>query len=121
MLTHHITAGIGAYIFAKREINADRHAKLEQSRKRKEDIRSMEYGDNVPVRPLHAAPTGGGHAGAGAGAPARDDSTGSPSQELGGDPAPTRHAPTTEQQRVSEKSKFEPETPYKSRKGDRFS
>lgn len=83
----------------------------------------MEYGDNVPGRPLSASTMGGGYGGNGNGngSPARDDSAGSPSQEICSDPAPTRHAPATEQQRVNEKSKFESNTPYRSPKGDRFS
>lgn len=112
---------MGAYIFAKREINADRQSKLEQSRKRKDEVRSMEYSDNIPSRPLSASTMGGGLNNNGNGAPAREDSAGSPSQEISSDPAPTRHAPATEQQRVNEKSKFESNTPYRSPKGDRFS
>ncbi|KAL2760504.1 hypothetical protein ACRALDRAFT_2116910 [Sodiomyces alcalophilus JCM 7366] len=53
--------------------------------------------------------------------PARTDLAGSPSQESGADPAPTRHAPTTEGQRVAEKSKYESSRPFVSPKGDRFS
>lgn len=37
------------------------------------------------------------------------------------EPAPTRHTPDSEEERVSEKSKFEAAAPYKARKGDRFS
>jgi hypothetical protein len=55
------------------------------------------------------------------GGPARADSTGSPSQEATIDPAPTRHAPHTEGQRVTEKSKYETSEPFRARKGDRFS
>lgn len=51
----------------------------------------------------------------------RTDATASPSQESGQDPAPTRHAPENEHQRVYEKSKYETSTPFISRKGDRFS
>ncbi|GAP87570.2 putative SET domain-containing protein [Rosellinia necatrix] len=53
--------------------------------------------------------------------PVANDFAGSPSQEANSDPAPTRHAPTTEGQRVFEKSKYESSTPYQSPKGDRFS
>ena len=55
------------------------------------------------------------------GSPAHHDSTGSPSSEANNDPAPTRHAPQTEAQRLQEKSKFEASEPYRTRKGDRFS
>lgn len=82
-------------------------------------IESLEYSENVPNRPLSSA-TMGGSTGANGG-PARTDTAGSPSQESSSDPAPTRHAPTTEGQRVFEKSKYESSVPYKSPKGDRFS
>lgn len=55
------------------------------------------------------------------GSPARTDTAGSPSQESSSDPAPTRHAPATEGQRVVEKSKYESSVPFTSPKGDRFS
>ena len=91
-------AGAGAYYFAKKEINKDRQAKIEQHRLKKQHNQTMEYGD-----------------------PARDDNVGSPSQEASSDPAPTRHAPATEAERVGEKGKYEASTPFVSRKGDRFS
>jgi hypothetical protein len=55
------------------------------------------------------------------GGPPRSDSSGSPSQESTLDPAATRHAPHTEDQRVREKSKYETSDPFRSKKGDRFS
>ncbi|KAL2207958.1 hypothetical protein CC79DRAFT_1321965 [Sarocladium strictum] len=91
-------AGAGAYYFAKQEINKDRQAKLAQHHQRKAADRALEYSD---------AP--------------RSDSAGSPSQEASSDPAPTRHAPSTEGERVGEKSKYEASKPFVSRKGDRFS
>lgn len=118
--THGFTAGGGAYYFAKKSINADRQARLEESRKKRQMIDSLEYSKNVPANPFSAS-TMGGSSGSGTATPARTDPSGSPSQEASGDPAPTRHAPTTEGQRVVEKSKYESNTPYKSPKGDRFS
>jgi hypothetical protein len=44
-----------------------------------------------------------------------------PSHEASSDPAPTRHAPEDEAQKVREKSKYEASDVYRSRKGDRFS
>lgn len=44
-----------------------------------------------------------------------------PSVQASQDPAPTRHAPENEGQRVGEKSKYEASDVYRSRKGDRFS
>ena len=122
-----LAAGAGAYIFAKRSINADRQARLNEQRRKKQAIESLEYSDNVPSRPLSSAAMGGsaiinGHGnGNGNGTPARTDTAGSPSQESSSDPAPTRHAPATEAQRLLEKSKYESSTPFRSRKGDRFS
>lgn len=98
----HITAGGGAYYFAKQQINADRQAKMEAHRKKRQMIENLETTE-------------------GNGSPARTDSTGSPSQEASSDPAPTRHAPETESQRIGEKSKYESANVYRSPKGDRFS
>ncbi|KAF4974982.1 hypothetical protein FZEAL_8166 [Fusarium zealandicum] len=95
-------AGGGAYVFAKRQINADRQAKMEAQREKWRKIEQLEHTN-------------------GNGSPARTDSTGSPSQEASTDPAPTRHAPETEAQRVDEKSKYESTAVYRSPKGDRFS
>ncbi|CAM1507935.1 Fc.00g047830.m01.CDS01 [Cosmosporella sp. VM-42] len=100
-------AGGGAYYFAKQQINAERQAKVEAHRKKMQKIEELQYAHDMSAN--------------GNGSPARTDSAGSPSQEASSDPAPTRHAPATEAERVDEKSKFESNVPYKSRKGDRFS
>ncbi|OTA67715.1 hypothetical protein K449DRAFT_388515, partial [Hypoxylon sp. EC38] len=112
-------AGAGAYYFAKKSINADRAARLEEARRKKQMIDSLEHSNNVPSKPLSASTMGG--SANGNGHPARTDTAGSPSQEASSDPAPTRHAPATERQQVVEKSKYESSTPYRSPKGDRFS
>ncbi|KAK8067101.1 hypothetical protein PG997_013848 [Apiospora hydei] len=109
-------AGGGAYYFAKRDINANRAAKIEEQRRKKQMIESMEYSQNVPQHPISSSTMG-----ASSSTSPRTDPTGSPSQEASDDPAPTRHAPTTEGQRVLEKSKYESTVPFKSPKGDRFS
>ncbi|EOO01506.1 hypothetical protein UCRPA7_3033 [Phaeoacremonium minimum UCRPA7] len=116
-------SGGAAYVFAKRSINADRQSRLEQQRKKKDMMESMEYGSNVPSRPLSSSAMGGSAmtGNGNNGSPARTDTAGSPSQESSADPAPTRHAPTTEGQRVFEKSKYESTAPFRSPKGDRFS
>lgn len=82
-------------------------------------IDSLEYSNNVPAHP--------GSSSTMSGAPkpldsreANADPVGSPGREQY-DPAPTRHAPTTEGERVIEKSKYESSTPFRSKKGDRFS
>ena len=86
-------------------------------------IDSLEHSNNVPSKNLSASAMGGSGStdNNGTATPARTDPSGSPSQEASGDPAPTRHAPATEGQRVVEKSKYESSTPYRSPKGDRFS
>lgn len=111
------TAGGGAYYFAKQSINADRAAKMEESRRKKQMIESLEYGNNVPTKSASAGAMGGSSNGT----PAQTDHSGSPSHEANTEPAPTRHAPATEGQKVFEKSKYESATPFKSPKGDRFS
>ncbi|KID96203.1 hypothetical protein MAJ_07816, partial [Metarhizium majus ARSEF 297] len=105
-------AGAGAYYFAKREINADRQAKLQAARKKREDLRSLEY--SGPGSTSSSVTNGNG-------APAITDTAGSPSQEASNDPAATRHAAVTESQQTREKSKYESSTPYRNPKGDRFS
>ncbi|KAK4138650.1 hypothetical protein BT67DRAFT_17094 [Trichocladium antarcticum] len=95
-------AGGAAYYFAKKSINADRQTRLEEQHRRRMMANSLE---NPATN----------------GSPARTDTAGSPSQESSSDPAPTRHAPATEGQRVVEKSKYESSVPFTSPKGDRFS
>ncbi|CAK7566622.1 MAG: hypothetical protein SEPTF4163_004570 [Sporothrix epigloea] len=107
-------AGGAAYYFAKKSINADRQARLNEQRRKQSILDSLEH-TNVNSNAMNnqlAAST----------AAARVDAVGSPSQESSsGDPAPTRHAPATEAQRVFEKSKYEASVPFRSPKGDRFS
>ncbi|TGO21762.1 hypothetical protein BPAE_0202g00030 [Botrytis paeoniae] len=105
-------AGGTAYYFAKQSINADRAARFEADQKRKRQQEALEYSGRTD-----------GYAGSGSnGGPAKLDSAGSPSQEVSTtEPAPTRHAPASEGQRVREKSKYEPSEPFRSKKGDRFS
>jgi len=78
---------------------------------------SLEYSSNVPSRPATSSAMGGTKNGG----PPRSDHSGSPSQEATVDPAPTRHAPESEGQRVREKSKYETAEPFRAKKGDRFS
>lgn len=106
-MTNDLIAGGGAYYYAKKQINADRQAKLEAHRRKMQMLEEMQYGT--------------GSTGATNGSPARTDTAGSPSSEASSDPAPTRHAPSTEAERVGEKSKFESNVAYRSPKGDRFS
>ncbi|CAL3973172.1 hypothetical protein PZA11_005478 [Diplocarpon coronariae] len=102
-------AGGGAYYFAKKSINADRQARFEADQKKRALQQSLEYSTSHST----AAKSNEG--------PPRADHSGSPSSEATLDPAPTRHAPDSEGQRVQEKSKYETSQPFRSRKGDRFS
>jgi hypothetical protein len=108
------TAGGAAYYFAKQSINADRQARWEADQRRKQMTEALEYSNRPsPSNTRKNANLNGG--------PPREDHTGSPSQEATSDPAPTRHAPESEGQRVREKSKYEASEPYRAKKGDRFS
>ncbi|KAK3064083.1 hypothetical protein LTS18_009186 [Coniosporium uncinatum] len=118
-----IVAGGGAYIFAKRSINADRSARLaaEQERyQRQEKLRQQEYILKAPPAPRSSQSLLGGKSN---GTPGEGvDKMGvDPSMEASQDPAPTRHAPVSEGERVDEKSKYEAAAPWRSKKGDRFS
>ncbi|KAI5786480.1 hypothetical protein DFH27DRAFT_615261 [Peziza echinospora] len=113
-----LDAGAGAYYFAKQEINASRREKYIQLQKRKQHDAEMEY-----------EAKNNGYNGSGSYTQHTQHSD-SPAHELAGspsdeasteDPAPTRHAPLTENQRVAEKSKYEAAKPYRAPKGDRFS
>jgi hypothetical protein len=103
-----LPAGGAAYYFAKQNINADRQARMMEQRKKKAMADSLEASAMNETSAMN-------------GGPARTDTAGSPSQESSSDPAPTRHAPATEGQRVFEKSKYESSVPFRSSKGDRFS
>jgi hypothetical protein len=118
-------AGGAAYYFAKQSINADRQTRYEAEIKRKRMTEALEYSNATSIKsssgssgPFPAADQKKGNLG---GRPPREDSSGSPSQEASSDPAPTRHAPESEGQRVREKSKYEASEPYRAKKGDRFS
>ncbi|KAI1423773.1 hypothetical protein F5Y12DRAFT_755988 [Xylaria sp. FL1777] len=107
-------AGAGAYYFAKKSINADRAQRFEETQRKKRMMNSLEHPENTPTQSASTVPRSND-------APVSNDFAGSPSQEASSDPAPTRHAPTTEGQRVFEKSKYESSVPFQSPKGDRFS
>ncbi|KAK2836970.1 hypothetical protein FQN49_006539 [Arthroderma sp. PD_2] len=109
-------AGGGAYYFAKRSINADRLTRFDAAQKRKDEMARAEASArateqakaaNVRIAQLNSAPQ-------------KDDAY-SPGEELGHDPAPTRHEPETEAQRLSEKGKYEASEVFTSKKGNRFS
>ncbi|OAA45370.1 hypothetical protein ISF_09603 [Cordyceps fumosorosea ARSEF 2679] len=110
--------GAGAYYFAKREINADRKAKLEAHRQKRQDIRAMEYGPSQPM-----IPSENGVATA-ANSSTKPDYAGSPSAESSNDPSPAGQDLGIESAAKREKedvSPYESKVGYRSRKGDRFS
>ncbi len=141
MISH--AAGGGAYYFAKRTINADRAARHEASQNRKEEAARMEarYGapkspipvpptprPSYPSAPLSSLPALGASAGNGSSVHRAEmnegsggDDIGSPSEETGHDPAPTRDEPHMEAQRITEKGKYEAAETFRSKKGNRFS
>ncbi|EFW22641.1 hypothetical protein D8B26_006236 [Coccidioides posadasii str. Silveira] len=133
-------AGAGAYYFAKRSINADRLSRHEAAQRAKQEASKREAEARAPPStiskpPFAVPPTPGASSSneiqeaAGGGKIAKSisanafgqDDVGSPSEEMGHDPAATRHEPDTESQRVSEKGKYEAAELFRSRKGDRFS
>ncbi|KUI71291.1 hypothetical protein VM1G_06935 [Cytospora mali] len=109
-------AGAGAYVVAKRSINADRQARLEDQRKKKDMIASLENSQNVHSQPVSSSNTAGNYVNDGL--PPKEFS---PSREMDFDPAPVKHRPVTEHERIYGKSKYEAAEPYKNKKGDRFS
>lgn len=111
--SNRISAGGGAYYFAKKSINADRMQRFEADQQRRRQQEAYEHSAIASTPPISRKSTNGG--------PAKTDNTGSPSQEASADPAPTRHAPESEGQRIQEKSKYETTQPFRSKKGDRFS
>lgn len=114
------TAGAGAYVFAKKSINADRQARLEDQQKKRAMIASLENSENVPSHPAASSNTAG-KIPVNDGSPPRECVVASPGREMDTDPAPVRHRPLTEHERVYGRSKYEAAEPYRSKKGDRFS
>ncbi|KAI1005405.1 hypothetical protein K3495_g2810 [Podosphaera aphanis] len=84
-------AGGGAYYFAKKSINADKMARFEAEQKRKRQQDSLEYS-----------------------ARASSNSNGNLNHK-------ETHEHHSESPKEVEKSKYEPEKPFRSLKGDRFS
>lgn len=126
-------AGGGAYYFAKKSINADRASRHEAELRRKASLAAAEYQErrSAPTPPtLSSAPPNKTPV------PTDDpslqraklaqqnnvsDVAGSPSSEASNDPAPTRHEPDTDAQRVLEKSKYEATETFRPPRGNRLS
>ncbi|KAL4804887.1 hypothetical protein BDV18DRAFT_161292 [Aspergillus unguis] len=120
-------AGGGAYYFAKKSINADRAARFEADIKKKAQLAAMEA--------EHKRQSAAAFKTDPIGAPTDDpsfkranqarfqnasDDVASPSEEASHDPAPTRHEPETEQDRVMEKGKYEAARPFRPPPGNRL-
>lgn len=119
------TAGGGAYYFAKQSINADRAMRFEQEKKRKSQQAALEAEDRrraAAPAPQSSSPSDDAslkRANMMRFQNAADD-VASPSSEASHDPAPTRHEPETEAERVLEKSKYETAAPFRPPKGNRL-
>ncbi|CRL29433.1 unnamed protein product [Penicillium camemberti] len=117
-------AGGGAYYFAKQSINADRQARFEAEVKRKAQMKQMENEHKRQAQSV-STPTPGNDTSSKRASMARfqnaSDDAASPSAEASHDPAPTRHEPLTESDRVVEKGKYETAQPYRPPSGNRFS
>lgn len=107
-------AGSGAYYFAKQSINADRAARYEAEIKRKAQLKAMEdeHRRQADTSQKRANMTRFQNA---------TDDVASPSAEASHDPAPTRHEPMTERDRVMEKGKYETAEPFRPPPGNRLS
>ncbi|KAJ5947599.1 hypothetical protein N7466_000614 [Penicillium verhagenii] len=120
-------AGGGAYYFAKQSINADRQNRFETEMKRKAQNRAMEdeHRRQVAMVGPNSTPTPGDDASLKRANMSQfqnaTDDVASPSAEASHDPAPTRHEPMTENDRVLEKGKYEAAEPFRPPRGNRFS
>ena len=108
-LTYLIKAGGGAYVFAKRSINADKKARHEEETKRRRLKESLdaEY-LSKPSKPKgnHRKPV---------------DHASSPSSEASKDLAASGHPEDNAANKSDVDNQYLATKPYRSRKGDRFS
>ncbi|KAL6722146.1 hypothetical protein ACLMJK_001253 [Lecanora helva] len=103
-----IIAGGGAYVFAKRSVNADKKARHEEDmkrRRRREELEAELY--STPSNPKNSRRKSSDHAN-------------SPSAEASSDPAPSEPLVGGEAQKTAEDSKYVATKPYRSKKGDRL-
>ncbi|KAL4894510.1 hypothetical protein BDV59DRAFT_200852 [Aspergillus ambiguus] len=117
-------AGGGAYYFAKKSINADRATRYEAEMKRKAQLAAMEAEHRRQAAMNEPVPTPGDNPSLKRANMARfqsaADDVASPSTEASHDPAPTRHEPETEADRVLEKGKYEAAQPFRPPRGNRL-
>lgn len=115
-------AGGGAYYFAKKSINADRASRYEAELKKKAQLAAIEAEHRRQSQPTTAPSENPNLQRANmARFQSATDDVASPSAEAGHDPAPTRHEPETEAERVLEKGKYEAAQPFRPPRGNRLS
>ncbi|CAD6592235.1 MAG: hypothetical protein ASARMPRED_006127 [Alectoria sarmentosa] len=104
-----IVAGGGAYVFAKRSVNADKKARHEEDMKRRrlKDALDAEFYAKPPSPKQ--------------GQKKQHDHANSPSTEASHDHAPTEHPLENGGDQAQGEGKYVATKPYKSKKGDRFS
>lgn len=119
-------AGGGAYYFAKKSINADRASRFEAEIKKKAQLAAVEAEHrrqtvkNEPAA-IHTPSDDPSFKRANqARFQNASDDVASPSDEASHDPAPTRHEPDTEQDRLTEKGKYEAARPFRPPPGNRL-
>ncbi|KAK4565820.1 hypothetical protein LTR86_003669 [Recurvomyces mirabilis] len=111
-----IVAGGGSYYFAKRSINADREERAAAEEKRRQQRDRMRVQEMMRQRDA-AAGTGPGSSSIRRKEHVIGGDNPDPSQQADTDEAPVTH----EQVEMAKRGKYEASTPYRSRKGDRFS
>lgn len=109
MLNEVTIAGGGAYVFAKRSVNAGRNARHEEDQKRRrlKDSLEAEFLAKSPSPKHNHRKT--------------QDHASSPSTEASNDPAPSEYLHENSGGKVEDGNKYLAAKPYKSKKGDRFS
>ncbi|KAL2825976.1 hypothetical protein BDW59DRAFT_68750 [Aspergillus cavernicola] len=118
-------AGGGAYYFAKKSINADRASRFEAEIKRKSKLAAQEAEHrrqtSLKTEPIPSPSNDPSYKRANQARfnNAADD-VASPSDEASHDPAPTRHEPETEEDRLTEKGKYEASRPFRPPPGNRL-
>lgn len=117
-------AGGGAYYFAKKSINADRAARFEAEQKQKAYQRRLEESSYMKASSTSKSKVKSktqAELASDTNSTKGLDHAGSPSSEISEDAAPVGHAPVDQDQKISEKSKYEAAQPFRSKRGDRLS
>ena len=104
-----LSAGGGAYVFAKRSVNAEKQARQEEELKRrrlKDSLDAEFYSKPPKLNHSHRKTS---------------DHASSPSKEASSDPAPSEHPVDNGAQNSADENKYVATKPYRSKRGDRFS